>query len=51
MIVESSGVSEAKAIPFDKLSKLLDVPLIGVSKAWIDAKHAEFRIRIAPKGE
>jgi hypothetical protein len=45
-----SGSGDGK-VPFDELAKLLHVPLTGVDKVWIDAKHAEYRIRIAPKGE
>lgn len=50
-IVDKDGPPDAKAIPFDRLVKLLDVPLISVDKGWIDAKHAEYRLRIAPKGK
>ncbi len=50
-LMKSQSPSEAKAIPFDELSKLLNVPLVGIDKTWVDAKSTEYRVRIAPKGE
>ena len=47
----SASGGEAPEIPFGELVKLLNVPLLSIDKAWLDDKHAEYRMRIAPKGE
>ena len=42
---------EGADLPWDEITKLANLPLISVDKAWIDDKHMEYRARIAPKAE